>query len=346
VRHVKDQQITVKVTFQVFPADAESKSCTISGTGKDLGLTFSKTEDLKGGSQVVEFTSNEKLPNVLRLLKGDIQWSVNNGVDPAFASTELLSWGHEIFVTVDIPMDSAAAARQEDGVTTKRMRRALEWVDPAKTISPHRVVAEMRKQFTFYALRPNPAVPTEHDHPKFQSNTTGGAWPLADYAQYSGECQAQVRLIRAMLRQLGVPGKADIFVVWAEPQNPDQALEADWEIYPNAGLGAANPNAQRTSPKGARQFAVLFDSKVGTDWTYAGNHRKLPNGDTGPGANRYEACLRFEAEGTTKFYGGGSGVFANKDETLRTFWGLAWVEFLDDSDDPPFHVIEVIKIYR
>jgi hypothetical protein len=161
--------------------------------------------------------------------------------------------------------------------------------------------------------------------------------------------------VRAMLRQLGVPGKANVYVVWAEPQNPDDAKEADWEVSPNAGLGTDNPNAQRTGSDGFRQFAVLLDSFAGTGWTYQGNHAQLPGGKTGPGLNRYEACLRFESDGTTKYYGGGAGVYRDKNAVIHgqgppdpegpTFWGMAWVEFLSDAENAPFKVIQIVKSY-
>ena len=61
---------------------------------------------------------------------------------------------------------------------------------------------------------------------------------MSDYVDESGECQAIVRLVRAILRQLGVPGEARTLLVWADPEvdGGKKALAAYWDEDPSAGL--------------------------------------------------------------------------------------------------------------
>jgi hypothetical protein len=68
----------------------------------------------------------------------------------------------------------------------------------------------------------------------------------------------------------------------------------------------------------------------------------MADGSLSPGLNRYEACLRFAADGETKYYGGGAGVYKNKDEVILAFWGLIWVEF---NADESYKVIEIVRKY-
>jgi hypothetical protein len=161
----------------------------------------------------------------------------------------------------------------------------------------------------------------------------------------SGECQAQVRLQRAVLRELGVPGEAKIYVVWAEPrvQEGKMALEEDWEVDGNAGL-----NDRRQTLEG-EQHATLVDGPVIVGKIYPPNHTEMPDGTVSPGLNRYEACLRFTADGETKYYGGGAEVFKDKDALLNapTFWGLVWVEYQPGGTDEgdSFKVVEIVRKY-
>jgi hypothetical protein len=353
VSYTQGQPLKVKVTFEVWPQDAAPMSCTVGGVAS-WGMTFGGNATLKGGAQGVVFTSREVLPGVIAKLYGEIQWMISNHTDPPFQTKDMVSWGYEIFVTAGTPMNDGSNA--EDGVTTRRMRTAVEWVETALTSQPHAVVAQMRSHFRGYALVPDTTVPMEFQHPKFDNAYVGGAWPLAEFVAKSGECQAQVRLVRAMLRQLGVPGRANVYVVWAEPQAPDAAKEADLEADPDAGLTAKNHNGKRTTGGGILQWAALVDSAVAVGQTYKGDHAALPGGGTGPGRNQYEACLRFEADGTTKYYGGGSDVYPGPNEVMHgyvdpahpdepvapTFWGLVWTEEIDSS---LFKVVEIVKVY-
>lgn len=337
ISQTKDSYLVVKVTFEVWPYEAQMiQNCVIRGQ-TSWGLTFETKFPLRGGLNPVILSSQQKLPDKVTKLAGDIQWTIDNGVDGAAKAGA--SWGHMIYITAGKPMTDKESTREEDGTTVKRMSRSVEWVEPTNTVKPHDVVAGVRTKFKGYRLDESTVVPSAYKHPSYLGNNVGGAWPMTDFVEESGECQAQVRLIRALLRQLGVPGEAKVYVVWAEPdvQKGKSALEDDWEVNSNAGL-----NADRTV-SGEDQMAALVDGPVQVGKTYPPSHKPMPDGSISPGLNRYEACLRFTADGETKYYGGGAGVYKKKEEVLPAFWGLIWVHIASDDS---YRVVEIVAKYQ
>jgi hypothetical protein len=242
-----------------------------------------------------------------------------------------------LYVTMSRPRDDEQGRTQEDGVTVKRMDRAVSWVAPLKTLKPHAIVRALMAKFPFYSLKPSTKVPRRFHHPTY-FNVEGGAWAMSDYVEETGECQAIVRLVRAILRQLGVPGEARALVVWADPEveGGKKAVTAYWDQNPRAGLD------RMKIVNGKRWFATLLDSEVVEGATYPASHT-LVNGRPSPGFNRYEACLEFTHEGVTRQYGGGAGVFPTKESVLQAFWGLAWVSAAPDNG---FKVEKIVTRYR
>jgi hypothetical protein len=364
VSYTKGQELSVKVTFEVWPESVIGMPCKVTGTASWGGLTFTGDTNLGGGQQVVELKSNEKLPDQLARLVGDIQWAVDNGADPEFKNKDLVSWGHEIFVTVgkaltdrENTVDAAGRLQQEDGVTPKRMRAAIEWATQAKDgtvtanpLDPHEVMVALRTRFPEYTLVRSKKVPEEHEHPKFIRNRTGGPWPLIQYFAKSAECQAQVRLERAILRQLGYTAEIKLMLVYALPGAPTTAKEDDWDAVEQGGLN--DDNAGRVKG-GLREYAFLGDAPP-----VAGKKYQQHDKDA-PGLNHFEACLRLVARGVTRYYGGGGGVYATIDDVINgrrnsdgsgwsiepCFDSLIWIEADNDGEDSPFTVVEIVKRY-
>jgi hypothetical protein len=161
---------------------------------------------------------------------------------------------------------------------------------------------------------------------------------MSDYAAESGECQAIVRLVRGILRQLGVPGEARALLVWADPEveGGRKAVTAYWDEDPSAGL------SRTKVVQGKRWIAALSDGAVEVGREYPASHTLGARGQPSPGLNRYEACLEFTHEGVTREYGGGAGVFRSREDVLRAFWGLVWVSA---GPDDGFRVEEIVTTY-
>jgi hypothetical protein len=234
------------------------------------------------------------------------------------------------------PIDDHRGLWAEDGVTPKRMDRAVEWIGALGTLDPHAIAAGLLARFPDYALRPSPKVPRRYHHPTY-FNEEGGAWPMSDYVAESGECQAIVRLIRAMMRQLGVPGEVRTVLVWADPEveGGKKALYASWDDDPTAGL-------DRTKVvDGGTWMAALVDAPVEVGKLYPPSHTPVGRRPS-PGLIRFEACLELTYGGKTLYYGGGAGVFHTHEEVLRSFWGLLWVSPMADHS---FRVEEIVARY-
>ncbi|HMI85681.1 MAG TPA: hypothetical protein VK550_16400 [Polyangiaceae bacterium] len=331
----RDTAVAITVEIELYPLHLEERTYTIQGAATWGRLTFATTQPLKGGKQTVKLASNEKLPDKITRLEGDIEWSIVHAAVGSIQADH--SFGHVIFVTMGTPEDDRASTLQEDGLTIKRMQAAIDWVAPLDTLRPHAIVAGIMGKIDRYTLTENPAVPAQFEHPTYLGNAEGGAWPLYEYAKYYGECQAICRLTRAMLRQLGIPGKAIITVVWAEPIGGKAVTkEADWEASPTSGLNVTR------QVNGRVHRAALVDGAVIVGKKYSRSHTSMPDGSVSPGLNRYEACLHFDADGETKYYGGGAGVFASKDGVIRAFWGLVWCEIQGDGG---YIVREIVKVY-
>jgi hypothetical protein len=128
----------------------------------------------------------------------------------------------------------------EDGVTLKRMRAAVKIVEDYQrsgkltSMDPHALVDTLRVWAGKYTTEPNKNGPA--DHPWYVSGPQG-AWLFVDYKDLKANCQAMVRLIRGILHQLGVPGKAEPVVVWADPfeEHGKTAIEGLLRVAPPDG---------------------------------------------------------------------------------------------------------------
>jgi hypothetical protein len=303
----------------------------IRGVGPGA-LRFSRDDvTLAAGQNKVSFISTRPLPRRIEKVDLGIRWSATTGET---LSPDLTN--NVAYVIMNRPRDDQESMFAEDGVTLKRMDRAVSWVAPMRTLDPHTIVRGLMRKFPFYALKPSPKVPRRFHHPTY-FNQEGGAWAMSDYPGESGECQAIVRLVRGMLRQLGMPGEARSLLVWGDPDVNlgRQAMTAYWDEDPNAGLSKSR------IVNGRRWVAALVDSPVVEGMEYPASHTPV-NGVPSPGLNRYEACLEFTYNGTTLLYGGGAGIFRNREDVLRAFWALIWVS---DAPNEGFRVEQILTRY-
>lgn len=314
LRHPVSHTLTDRVRIALrldLPERARSPSIRGVGPG-DLVLAPDGDRAARDGAEIVHSTGS--LSTRIEKLAFDVRWSEGGGEALSPGRTESV-----VYATLGRPRDDRQADWPEDGVTLKRMDRAVSWVAALETLDPHTIVHGLMDKFPYYALHPSPKVPRRYHHPTY-FNAEGGAWPMSDYVEESGECQAIVRLVRGVLRQLGVPGEARTVLVWGDPEvdGGRRAVSALWDDDPGAGL-------DRTKVVGGRVWlAALVDGPVEVGKVYPPSHTPRRSGPS-PGFNRYEACLEFTYAGETRDYGGGAGVFRDRDEVLHGFWGLVWV---------------------
>lgn len=315
VSYTKGTKVKLDLELQATQRRGPKEGIEVAGKASFGKLTFAADGTVRGGAaQPVTLESAKALKNKVYALDGNIAWSAKSKkTNRKYAAGS--STGHKVFVTLDTP--ASVAGSREEGITEKRMAASVPLVSAANSNDPHDIVSHLMGLFNHYTLRKNPAIPAEFNHPTYFNNV-GGAWPMADYVNKSGECQAIVRFVHAAIKQVGCPGKADLVVVWADPDVGNGATALEATVPPGGGLS------------GKKKWA-------GTKWWYAclvdtypveGNiYDTTELNSHYMGLNNFEACLRFEHGGTKKYYGGGAGAYDSADEVLLAFQALAWVSF-------------------
>lgn len=313
VSYTKNTALDARATFSATPPRGPVEGIAVTATPSFGGLTLRGAGRVRGPATPVDL-SGGLLPDEVVALRGSISYQAEverTGREHRAGSSS----GHTVYVTLGAPHDLTGT--REHGITEKRMDAAVRLVAGARSNDPHTIVAHLMRKFRFYTLRPNPAVPAAYEHPTY-FNHGPGAWPMADHIDKSGECQAIVRFVRAVIAQVGCPGTADLVVVWADPdvQGGQKALEA--AVPPGGGL-----HGKKKVVGGKTWYACLVDTHPVEGRIY--DVEEL-NSDY-MGLNNFEACLRFEHGGVTRYYGGGAGVYDSPDQVILAFYALAWISF-------------------
>jgi hypothetical protein len=271
-----------------------------------------------GGEKTVAVKANGQLPDLVGRLKVAVAWRAK--ADKSYGASS--SGAHVVFVTYGEPIDTGLV---EDGVTLKRMTKTIDWIGKAWAQGKRRpadLIAAVFSRFPGYILSFEMLSPGRraylNGHPTalaklaaagfatFQDAAQGGAWPLAEFANYGGECQAIVRLTRAMAHQVGLPGKIELKYVSSQPSDPYQTRVLD------------DPSVDPDGPIPGYGYA-LVDGPVTAGREYGASD--------GVGFNRYEAFLKY-TEGSVTWFGGGIGrmpASTKESELVKVFWGLAAV---------------------
>jgi hypothetical protein len=363
ISHSMNKPVEVEFVLDVYPRDAGSTGCKITGTSQFGGLTFAGAGSIKGGEQTFTAKAGTLPDDKVQKLTGDIQWKVDTDDDGPFDAGA--SWKHTVY---DILGDPNKGTGLEEGITQKRMETAVRLVNTIGSKDPHTIIWELLKLFQSYTLidaqpprgvSPAPTGPWTYGHCKYFNNI-GGAWPLIDYVSNAAQCQAIVRFVRAVARQVGCPGDAQIMLVYAHPNvnNGGTVLEDDYEkVGGDQGMGGLNGNphdpdpARQGHPKSTANGVPVEAYLPDSDPVREGN---IFDTEAGPGANppyigpnNYEACLKFTANGITKYYGGGmpDTRFDTKEQVLSgAFPTLVWLSF---QNSPPGHTfIRIEKIIK
>ena len=186
---------------------------------------------------------------------------------------------------------------------------------------------------------------------------------MADFISAKGECQAIVRFVRAIVKQVGLPGLMQIIVVFSDPDvnNGNTVLEQDTEAGLPAGTsyGYGLNNKPSKTIRGAISHAGLVDKHPGDkpgqtfDQNSAGRFPYI-------GMNMFEACLKFTypepsggaapAPNTSKYYPGGTegGIGVDtKEIVIKSFYALVWFSIPPEKPGETLRKIEqIVKRYR
>jgi hypothetical protein len=329
ISHTSDKPIEVELEYEVGPSGA------VAETGKlvckdDRGDLWFVKENINFSPGKAKLRL--KSAGFTKFIESDnymLQWSIENmEVGPSPSATF-----HRVAFTVDSP--EGYTGDTEPGVTARRVFRSADLVHSMNSVDSHTVVKGLMTKLGAYVLQPDPSVPPEYGHPTYYrnmgSNNWGGAWPMMDYLGAYGECQAIVRFVGNVIKQLGMPGSMDMVYVFARPDSPSVAAE---------------------DKKGGLAFYpgyTLADQEVIINKVYPPSHSRYQGGGTSPGFNNFEACLKFTDSGKTKYYGGGTqgADHDTAQQVLTSFFALVKVEpawFPDDTHPRRVMGLKIVQI--
>ena len=326
--NVRNKNLSVELQLQISPPGAPSEHARI--VGKFRGTTmFEKELRLIPGTRIMKLkmTSNRGVGR--RIMAGTLafDWFI---VTPTSYTkfTPLGTATNDVYVTFGTPMDEGRI--NEDGVTLRRMRAAVDWVGRSQTNDHLDILGDLFGQFHRYVLGVYSLTPAEQkeldkdtdtkkalgdaDWPEYLGRGWG-AWPIVDFEKWGAECQAICRLIRGMLRQLGSPAKVELRYVSADFSDPETPV-----IRQRAG--------DTTGPDPDKRYA-LADAPVTVGRTYwppkAGEMAEV-------GWNRFEAYLRYSYKHRVdkeRWYGGGvARPLAEGTNPLHVFKAVVEYEFV------------------
>jgi hypothetical protein len=235
-------------------------------------------------------------------------------------------------------MDKAVALLKATGLAKP------PWAD-----RPHQIVQNLMGILPGYVLVPDPAVPAALGHPRYFTSD-GGAWNIADFISKSAECQAIVRFIRAVIKQVGCPGTTQVIVVYADPwvNNGNTVLEDDHEHPPSGGAGLHHSASKKVNGRDSVPSLVDVYPGDAPGKIFDSNRRgRLP----GIGSNAFEATLKFTHLGTSKYYPGGTGGgpgLATKEDVIFSFFALVWLSSAPggQATEDLVKVEQIVKRYR
>jgi hypothetical protein len=326
ISHNRNKKIEVNVTVS-FKSKGKYKIRKIYGKplGKDQKYmefkdNFTKNVKKKLHEETFKLTSLGKLPKtVCDLSNHSVTWYVYAEGHGWKGWVKIgVSGPHRIYVTFDKPKVEKWKGWgwqgwwPEDGVTCARMERAIAMVQPMNTDNTHKIANTIRTWFRVYVLKSDlKAAP--YGHSVFFKFELGGAWCLSDFIKKGGECQAIVRLIRAVLNQLGCSGKWIMHVVYASPYNNEGKVAIEGEWPQDGGL---NDRSKYSLNDGKKNYYVsLMDDYKMFNWYQVHKDAR---------GNTYEAALRVTDKGKTYYYAGGAYRFTSAQDILQDFSALIW----------------------
>src|SRR5262249_755762 len=169
----------------------------------------------------------------------------------------------------------------------------------------------------------------------------GGAWPIADYIEQRAQCQAICRFVRNVFLMVGLPGKPELVYVFADKAKPHEAAETKWSGH------------ALDKEKQALLDQYVSDADVAAGVIFPPPGTKQKGKAPIPQRNNYEACLKYTFGQNSLYFGGGAGVYRNKESVLRVFPCFVEVEQVEYERDARgnvtawgYRVTKVLQRYR
>ncbi len=348
ISQTKGTKLKIIAEFEMTPADAKPDHGLVIIDGGPMYLTFLgegqfvPTNKAKTNAVKIEMEAWEALPELIQMVHKPLKWTVYlDKCDRVFSNS---SGPHIIYITFDKPVaeqDASGGGKarftpEPNGITWRRMHHSVELVEPRDTLGtttisvfdvtatpqqqdevldrPFTVVAKLMELIPGYELNSDPAL-AAYGHSQYFSDKRkeagkegkwrGGAWPIIDFLAAKAECQAIVRMVRNIIKMVGLPGLAEVVFVFAAEAAPHDTLE-------------------NTSGNGYSGYALvdahISDEDVASGRVFPPSHTRLADGSASAGFNNFEACMKFTHAGKSLYFGGGAGVYKNKESVILAFY--------------------------
>ncbi len=321
ITHSRKEAVEAKAAFELNPK-VDGFTGKVVGIGPRRYVTFRSDGEQSftpGAETAVDVRAVKPIPSSIGRARVRLRWRIKVAKRRVAAG---VSGPHTIYITMGKPIDSGLV---EDGVTLRRMEKAIEWAESAWRRGwrrPDQIIESIFERFDAYILSeemlPRHLQLRLHRNKKlhqrllgagfaaYQKNDAGGAWPLAQFVRFGGECQAIVRLTRAIAHQIGLPGKIEVKYVSSEPNDPMKTRILDDPHRPEGPL----PNYRYALVDGPVRVGKAYGKKDGV------------------GFNNYEAYMKYTSpRNKVAWFGGGIGrMNVPESELVKVFWGLAAVK--------------------
>lgn len=339
VSHTRQQRVHLIVVLDVQMGVDQSLRGTLVGhpvESSDPAFEFRSPVALHAGKNGIRMKGAAPLADWPTRLERTIEWTFESGQGRRPVCTSGL---HVVYVTFGGPIinysepnyPAEIPALPEEGVTPVRMRAATQKIEKAGPCDAVELLHRLFSEFPHHVLGYEQLPPAQHEQvereptlketldlvgwAKFlRLNSSddefkkwyrqGGVWPLADFQEFSAECQAIVRFIRAILRQVGFNrGAIDSAYAGATVEGPNSPIRPTF-----ASKGAL---CRCIGPRSGQKNVVytLVDHPVSTGRIYLYEELLAETG-----MSDFEAYLlyRYEEQGQrfqVWYPGGGGGKY-------------------------------------
>jgi LysM repeat protein len=321
-----------KIVFSVQGPSVLKIDGDFEGNGNWQFNTFAGHKIFQPKETTIDVTGQDTIPEIVSKFENcNIAWKVKGAKGEIDAGT---AGPITFFSILGTPL---IQNNPEDGLTTRRMEIAVEWVNACGTIVPVEIVEKLFDRYKVYTLGFDYLPQNLQDElakdplkkkalsdagfAAYVNDKVGGAWPLAEFEKYGGECQAIVRLVRGILHQVGCPGIIELKYVNA-------VIDSSYIVKTKV----LDVGTRVTGPDSKKGYALVDGAvSVGQFCTSAD-----------AGFNNYEAYMKYtypvSGKNMAAWFGGGAGKFGEVDtgdpaavstfeeSLINVFWGIVEYE--------------------
>lgn len=289
---------------------------TSAGGAQGLGFHVSP-RTFEPGINLVHIASGTRLPKTIEALKFIVRWQFTG----QRLFTNLDSGRRSIYAPVATTENELFLTRGEPQVegeafTYERLAHAVRKLGEFDTTDPHELVEKVVRSVSF------------------DGRVTRGAWFLAIHPNLAADCITIAKYVSALTQTVGIPGKAEPVIVFAQPKPhvarielvPGEQMRLIADLKPEDVEAVERPSPDDPERAGLLNPMFVHPREL---WRLS----LIDRGVNGGHFNNFEGCVKFTPRfGKTRWYPAGgplSGQDTFADVLPEAFRSLSWI----DNDD-------------